>query len=322
MPDGLAQVSVESSDGRVLTGMGTTTEALEQTIQRHEPEPAPETAPAEPKAPRPSRTQQRFTDLTSERDKALHQAAEAARERDDLRQRLDAASKTTAPAPVEPPPAARPAPATGQKFTFPAYDAFLTDHPDATWDAWNEAKVEALADWKIQQLDFGAQVRTHLEADRANRALTDTLTQQREQAKSVYPDFEVVLQSGPGATIKLGPDDATASRRIRAILALPQSVHVQYAIAHDASLASRLQQMDDVTFGLTVATLAPGGGAASPASTPAPVSSIAPPPFQPVGSGSKTTVLPSAELPQRAGFDFDKSGYRERRAAERGIRRR
>jgi hypothetical protein len=80
--------------------------------------------------------------------------------------------------------------------------------------------------------------------------------------------------------------------------------------------------MDPFTFALEVAKLAPNGSVATPASTAASGSVPPPAPYQPVGSGSTTTALPSAELARKGGYDFDKSGYREKRAAERGVSRR
>jgi hypothetical protein len=106
------------------------------------------------------------------------------------------------------------------------------------------------------------------------------------------------------------------------IASLPNAEHIEYAIAKDADLARRLAKATDVEFGMIVSQLAPASAVASPASTARTESPTVPKPYQPVGSGSSTTVIPSSALTQKAGHDFDKSGYREQRAKERAQFRR
>src|SRR6185295_517765 len=94
----LTVTSVEQ-DGRVLSGVGATTEQLEQVMERHappEPDEKPE-APAQPAEPvaepteKLTRGQKRFQALSTERDaeKAAREAAE--KERNELRAQLEAA---------------------------------------------------------------------------------------------------------------------------------------------------------------------------------------------------------------------------------------
>ncbi len=311
----LTPVSVESSDGRVLTGVGTTTEALTEVMERHAPPAAPATAP--PKEPK---GRARFDALTAEREAEKTARTAAETERDALKQRLEALEKAppTAAVPAAP---AEPV-AAPEKFTFPTYETYLVSNPNATWDDWNDAKIDAHSDWKIAKLDLDGRVRSTLDAERASRAVGETISAVDERGRKAYPDFEAVRTNGPGSSINLGPTPAHAAARVQAILKLSNSEHVQYAIGKDAALAHRLAAMTDVEFGIALASLAPASAAASPASTAQAGSVTPPPPYQPVGSGSKTTVPPSAELIPKAGYDFDKSGYREKRAAERGVNRR
>lgn len=336
MSEGLEQVSVEH-EGRVLTGVGVSEEALRDTVERHTPEPPPASETAEQKADRvrneqgqftkPTRGQRRFDQLTGEREAERRQREAVEKERDDLRKQLEEARKPApvAPtvAPVEPPAHAAAPVAPAEKFSFPAYDEYVTAHPDATWDEWLDAKSDARTDWKlstgqfVSQKEIDARIRQSIEADRASRSLQERFDASIKRAKEVYADFDAVVNR-PDVQQAMWSQD-----KLRAIAALDDPALVQYALAKDPATYERLRTEPDlVKFGIELAKLMTGTSVAPPASTMSPGVIIPPKPYQPVGSGSKTTVPPSAELPQRAGFDFDKSGYRERRAAERGVTRR
>src|ERR1035437_7907439 len=107
MSDVNTVTSVEQ-DGRTLSGVGVEASDLEAVMERHAPEPKPETEAAPVAATdkptdaapapeeKPKRGAQRFSDLTHERDLAKAEAATAkaeretlARERDELKARLD-----------------------------------------------------------------------------------------------------------------------------------------------------------------------------------------------------------------------------------------
>lgn len=323
-------VSVEQ-DGRVLSGVGVTEESLHEVMDRHAPEEKPvqseqqRTAPVAEASPqpaaeeKPSRGRQRFSDLTRDRD-AANQKAEAAetarqaaeRERDELKARLAQPQPQTQPIssnqsqtqpnatnqPQVPPPQptyTRPKPSVDEIGTkYETYEDFIFDGQQ-----WVNEQFAAT------QLD--QRIRQSLDADRASRTFTETVEKTRAKGREVYADFDQVLKTGPGVQVMMSMD------RIRAIIEHPQSEHVQYAIMRDGALAQRLAQADPIAFGMELAKLAPSQPAHQPASQPRP-----PAPFVPVGASSKTTVTPSSELAK--GFDFDKSGYRARRAAERGVK--
>ncbi len=335
----LSPVSFEK-DGRILTGVGVTAESLEETMDRHTPEApstdrAPETAIAENKPAiseevKPTRGQKRFDQLTAEREAEKRRADAAEQERETLRQRLEAVEQ--AQRAVREPEQTKPE-TIPEKFRFPTFDAYVATHPDASYEDWNDAKLDAHADWREakrqntkayldtinEQLD--ARVRASIEADRASRSLTETLQQTREKARQVYPDFDAMMSSGPGVMVVLGPTPDIGAQRVQAIIEMPGSEHLQYAIAKDEALARRLAGLSDIAFGAELARLVPASPAVAPLASTAASSVIPPAPYVPVGSGSKTTVPPSAELAKK-GFDFDASGYREKRAAERGVNRR
>ncbi len=297
--------------------MGTTVEALEATMERHaldEP-PVPATIvvdPAPAEEPRkPSRGQQRFSQLTSERDQEKHLREQAEAKARDLEAQLAAARRPAESQPGTPKPAA----AVADKFTFPAFDAYLTTHPDATYDDWTDAKMDAHSDWKLSTLDLDAAIRTRIEADQASRAVQQHVSASAARAKTVYPDFDAVI-SGPHMQAPWPVE------KLQAIRDLPEPEHIQYALGKNPDLAERLrQEPNPYVFGMELAKLIPAPRVAALASTPTTGSVNVPAPYQPVGSGRSTTVPPSADLAKR-GHDFDASGYRERRAAERGVTRR
>jgi len=320
-------------DGRVLSGVGATTERLAEVMDRHAPdapessESAPLGTPASPtdEAPAPetsapveSRGRKRFADLTRERDEAKAAREAAERERDELKARLEQPAQTPA-APQTPPPA----PSQPAQFTFPDYETFVANgNATASYDDWRRAELYAFSEWKDQQTNLDARIRQALESDRETRSFAEMVENTRKKGRETYKDFDTVLASGPGALIPLGPTPAEAIQRAQFVIRHPQSEHLQYAILRDGALARRLQQMNAYDFGMTIAGLAPNGSGVSLAS-PAVTGSAPPPaPYQPVGGGGKTTASPSAELVKKAGYDFDKSGYREKRAAERGVTRR
>ncbi len=313
----LEQVSATDDAGRVLTGVGTTTAALEKTMERHAPDvpAASEPASQQPSEPRQSRGQKRFDQLTKERETYREQAEAAARERDDLRTKLEAASRTPAPPatmPVEQPP---PPAASTQTRSKPN-----ENEVGSKYETYADF-IEDLADWKAEQRlsaqDFDAQIRRSIEADRASRSRDERSIQSVTRGRARYADFDAVLK---GATHFQSTD--WPNWQGEAINELPEPEHIYYQLAKDRALAERLKGLNPVQYGIELAKLIPASSVAVPASTQSAGTVTPPVPYQPVGAGSKTTAPPLADLPKKAQFDFDASGYRERRAAERGVTRR
>jgi len=321
----LAPVSVESSDGRILTGVGVTEASLEKTMERHAPDaPEPSTVAADApdqSQPKPSRGAKRFDQLTAEREEARREAAAAKHERDELARQLAQRAAPVAPASVPSPAVAAPAAAAAPSPTRPKpSESEVGDKYESYADF-----VEDLADWKSEQrlaaLDFDARIRSSIEADRASRSFVEHVDQVKAKAREVYQDFDAVLKKGPGAEISLGQTDAQAVARVETILRSPHAEHLLYAISKDAAIAQQLAQYSDIEFGMALSRFVPPAdtSVASPASTGIRRPVVAPAPFTPVSGGSKTSVTSSSELAKK-GFDFDRSGYREKRAAERGLK--
>lgn len=299
-------VSIEI-DGVTLTGVGETEAELRAGLP----------AKTDPTPKKLTRGQERFSELTSQRDKARHEAQEAARERDEWKHRASTVPQPAAPPVVPVPPPARAVEAAvvpAAAFTFPGWEPWSVDHPDKTWDDWNDEKSDARADFKIQHLNVDAQIRRSIEADRASRTAQDRAATTLQRARAAYTDFDAVL-SAPHATANNWPLE-----KLSALAGLDEPEHVQYALAKDPVLAERLRtEPNMVKFGIEVAKLLPGSAVASPASTAGHVA-VLPPPMQPVGSGSKTAVWSAADLAERGGEDYDSSGFREQSRRERGRR--
>jgi hypothetical protein len=319
-PDPSAVVTHEQ-DGRVLSGVGVTVDQLAETMDRHAPpDPAPP-APAPPAPPVASaagvetpatpdptaqpqtRGRARFSELAAQRDSERQKREAAERERDELKARL--AQQPSAPAErreperaPEPPPPTRPEPSEDEiGGKYPTYAAFTKD--------------QALWVWEQQQQAMRSEIQRGIEQDHVARRFYEHRESTWQKGRAAYPDFDRLLQEGPGGQVQMPME------RIHAIYASPASEHLQYVIMKDAQLAHYLAQLSPIGFGVALAQLTAqhsgnghGNGTAPPPLPPAP--------YAPVGSGSKTTVPPATELAK--GFDFDKSGYRERRAAERGVK--
>lgn len=318
------QVSHEDAHGRVLSGVGVSADRLAETMERHAPpEPTP---PAAPKGPEPgaaapdapvatvSRGRQRFSDLTRERDeaKAAADAARAereqiARERDELRQRLEKPAEPAPPAgkaaePVKAEPT-RPEPTEDEIGTkYQTYAEFARD----------------LARWVVEQeraqFDPAATVREILAQERDRADLQTAMASAQDRARKAYPDFDDVLKANGQIPMGRSVDEARA--RVAFIAKHPQSEHIQYAILKDAELAKRIGQSDDLAFGMAIADLAK-----SPAAPAAPARATWTPPPAPhptVGASTPTTTPSYADLTKKGGHDFDSSGWREKRAAELG----
>ena len=315
-------VSVEDAHGRILTGIGVTAEELQETVDDRaepstpvDPPPAPVDTSAAPVPDiKPTRGAKRIDQLTGEREAEKRARETAERERDDLKARIAAFESRQTETQRQPSPQAPVAAVTATR-PKPSEDAIGTTYPSYS------DFVEDLADWKAEQrlagsqTDIDARIRQSIEADRASRTLVEQLAASTAKARQVYSDFDAVLTSPIAHAAIWSPE------KLQAIAQHPESGALRYHLAKQPDLAWRLaQETNPVLFGMGLAQVIPAPAVASPASTAGAALSLAPPPYQPVAAGSKTTVTPSADLASK-GHDFDKSGYREKRAAERGIRR-
>lgn len=323
----LSVTSVEQ-DGRTLSGVGVKADALKAVMERHAlPEAPTEQATTEPSTeqvaqpdPQP-KGRQRYSELTKARDEAKAEADRVKAEKEALALELaELKSKPAAQAPAaRPDPVAAPAPAatTADEFTFPSYEEHIQAHPNDSYDQWRRKELLAFSDWKDARANLDDRIRKTLESERERYEFQSTINRTFAKGRESYADFDAMLENGPGSGVLLGPTPDEAKARVHFIVHHPQSEHLQYAIMKDGDLARRLAAMSPIEFGLEVARLIPSA-------QPAQSRTVAPPPapYQPVNGSTPTTAPASADLAKKSGFDFDKSGYRERRAAERRAARR
>lgn len=322
-PDSNQPISIEIGD-QTFTGVGETEESLREGLNL--PKPAEE---------KPTRGRKRIDQLTYEaaEERRNREAAEARAA--DLETRLKAleqSRKTEPQTPVQPAPQPAQAAPTPQQqvaaaqapaFTFPVFEHWLTQNPAAAaasdaFEQWQDAKQDARTEWKLRsgqfvsQIELDARIRQSIEADRASRTFVEQINAQRAEARKVHPDFDAVLHSVDD--IQFPPDT------LRLIADVPNSGLLQYRLAKNRDLAVKIAQMRDLgRVGFELAQLMADPAVASSASTGDPVF-VPPPPMQPVGSGSKTTVLSASDLADRGGDDYDSSGFREQLRKERGRR--
>ncbi len=310
-------VSVEQN-GRVLTGgPGASLEVLEQAVERTAPEhDATEKTSQAASDSKPTRGQARFSELTKEREAAKQAAKDANDRAVALEARLKAVEERTAQT-------GTPGPDGSQSRA----DAATSSHQEAasstsrpkpseeevgtTYKTYGDY-VEDLTEWKAEQREHRSN------QERAHASRVEKWTAERTTAAALYPDFDAMLKTGPGADIDLSPDPEKAVARVQMLMEIPGGAHVVYKLAKDATEAARLATLDDRAFGFAVARLLPPeSNGAHPASPQTPRASKAPQPYQPVQGGGKTTAATSAEIAAKGG-GFDE--YRLKRAAERGVK--
>lgn len=322
MNDLQEQVSVEDN-GRILTGVGVPAESLSAAMDRGTPEPVtperatPATDPATPDTTtatsadastvernddgtfKKTRGQRRFDALTKEREDAHRAASTVAAENADLRRRLEALERApnrpSVAAEVEPPIDATPAKPALEQFT--------------SYEDWQEA----LTDWKVARAEekllkeFDARASKRLDDERASRSLAESIESVWAKGREVFPDFEESMRLD---TVDLTP---VKDLLLHAALRSGRPERVFYAISKDPAFAADvLKARDPLTMGLLIADRVPVASVASPASTRPTVVTKAPPPYQPVGSGSKTTSPPLEDLAAKGDFD----AYKARRHSD------
>ena len=116
------------------------------------------------------------------------------------------AEAVAAPAPVRIPPAS-PQPAVASaavpdKFTFQPYDQYLQAHPEADYDAWQDAKLDAHADWreaKREQTARQAEAKAAQDAeahayDTRMKADMATYANRVTEFMKTQPDFQALIK--------------------------------------------------------------------------------------------------------------------------------
>jgi hypothetical protein len=268
--------------------------------------------------------------MAFERGEAQRRAEAAEQRAKDLEAQLTEARKPpstppqapAAPAPPQSPPSAPSATplATNGNGNFPRFEVWFQQHPDKDFDDYLRAQQTHAfeAQGYVRQTDLDAAIRKGIELDRETRTRYEREGQEIARGRAAYgPDFDVTV-SAPHLMANNWPQYL-----IDAINSQEQPEHIKYALGKDPVLAEKIRTMNPVFVLQELSQIVPSAAVAPTAST---VRTMAPPPpapMQPVGGGSKTAAPSAADLATRASdFDYDKSGYREQRARERGGGRR
>ena len=244
--------------------------------------------PAEKSAPPAKRShegrkltlQQEIDALTRQKHEAARELEQARREREQYR---------------PPPPPPQP-----QGETFPAFDAWSTAFPNATYEDYIDARADYRAESRIQafQQETAAQ-------QRAREAEHKTLTL-RDKGKSVYNDWDDVFT---GLQLEV-PQPVWHT-----ILTDPDGHRLAYELATHPETVYQMAGMDPLQIGVALGTLK-ARWAGAPAAPPAPSRpASAPPPITPLGSSPTQPVSSPDDL------DFGPEYVRRMNEAERKRRR-
>lgn len=114
--------------------------------------------------------------------------------------------------PVAAPPTASTTTATtppAEKFTFPGYEAYLGQHPDATYEDWQDAKLDARDAWRDQQREKtqhqAQQTESERTAQEAERALMTAHTERVHAFAATTPDYYEKLDAALADTPDVPP---------------------------------------------------------------------------------------------------------------------
>ena len=224
--------------------------------------------PAEPPKPAKRSAEGRKLTLQQEIDQLTRQKHEAARELEQARREREA---------YQPPPPPQP-----QGETFPAFDAWSTAFPNASYEDYIDARADYRAESRIQafQQETAAQ-------QRAREAETKTLTL-RDKGKEVYKDWDDVFT---------GLDLQVPQPVWHTILTDPDGHRLAYELATHPEAVYQMAQMDPLQIGVALGTLK-ARWAGEPA---APLASsrthTAPPPIKPLGSSPTQPVVSLEDKP-------------------------
>ncbi len=317
-------VARHEQDGRVLSG-GTDAGKLSETMERHAPpEPAGgttakeqpvETGSPAPAAsePKPTRGQQRFSELAKARDteKARADAAEA--------RAAAAEAKASAPPPAREPEPAKPAatepakPAKPERFTYPSYVEAVEKDPALSYDQWELDRLDARDEWRAAKTTEASEkaAADKRQADFAkdfNAKLTDWDTK-RDAFVAKRPDRAPALV----AFLKR-LDEGGITPVVAALLESEAGIEVADYLAGNQAEEQRIAALSPVSqareIGKLEMKLASAPAPAKPAWTPPPA------PHSPVNGNTSTVSPPSGELAKKGNFD----AYRLKRAQERGVK--
>jgi hypothetical protein len=250
---------------------------------------------------------------TREAKQAKDAAAKLEAELTELRAKVQAPPRIESPAPKDIPKA----PALTERFTFKPYDQWAADHPEKSWDDWNDEKLEAYGDWR----DARAAERSRLEKDAESlrSAWTEHTNRLDSARKTKYPDFDSVVQRSDQHLASVGIREFPPAMR-DAIVRSGRSDDVLYYLGTHPEEAVSLARMSagipTEAAGLVQRLLESSLGAVAAqqtGSTPPPRQSRSAPPPNPVGSTPLATSASSGVLDPDAEIEAYRKAQQTRR---------
>jgi hypothetical protein len=255
------------------------------------PEPALEPTDGEPEKLTPFRKGAKPRDDAFAR---MKQATDKLAESNRLREAAEARVRELEARQAPPPPAAK-IPAVSDTPTgakFPSFDTYLASHPDASWDDWNDAKIDYVAEAKLTAREQAvAAAAAHAETVRVSQAHGARMA----AIGTKYPDYATVRETADRVLAAAGvatlPDAL-----VRAVVTSDRSDDLVYFLGTHpdeaiqlaresadapASVAPTLRRYLE---SLLVPRAALSAGSAAP-----PLRSSAKPPVTPVGGSASAT---------------------------------
>ncbi len=182
---------------------------------------------------------------------------------------------------------------------FPTYDAWLVDHPEASWDEWNDEKIDFIAERKLEARDRTQQEqrqqREAAEIDIAHNVRVAGLT-------TKYPDYDTARQAADLAFVQAGITELPDAL-VRAVKTSDKSDELMYFLAthpQEAIQLARESADSPVTVAPTLRryleSLLSAGAAQSTTGSASPSRSSAKPPVNPVGGHASATPVPIDDL--------------------------
>ncbi len=228
------------------------------------------------------------TDKLAEANR-LREAAE--RERDELKARLSA--------PERQPQSSSPAQAAPKAATFPTYDTYIVTHPDASWDEWNDAKIEHITEARLtareQRQAHEREQAEQLTIGKAHDARMATIG-------SKYPDFTTVRDAADAALAQAGIHQLPAAL-VRAVVTSDKSDDLVYFLgAHPEEAIQLARESADAPVSAApvlrryLESKLSGTAALNGTGSAATTRSTAKPPVNPVGGSASATPQPLDDL--------------------------
>ena len=175
--------------------------------------------------------------------------------------------------------------------TFPAYEAWLEHHPDESYEAYLEARLDARLRPQIAET-FATEQR-RLTTAQTTRALDGALAQIHDAGAKAHPDFDTLQEAALEAESIWAPH--VTAFVLQHTSTLEEATDLTYRLLKDPDLVERLNGLSPARahfeLGRLLSSVSPAAPPASAVTSP--LITQAPAPTVPIGGGS--ALAPSLE---------------------------